>query len=350
MARPRPRCLVPRPLPARPAQSSRARFVAPSTSNCGSIALTDTMVACRVGLDHPDRVGARGQTGRRVCERKRVQRSQRRRVDPRDGLIIQVRDPYRPGTEHDRRRAGVPTGADPTTVLVRGSITATEFAGTRTEPAPEPDSLTAAAISAASRIDARGRDQPPAATGSTQPRAGGGGWTLGAEGRASGLVPGSPARAPASAGRARGPSCVDHRPPRLAVVLERVGLAAGAVQRQHQLARAAARATDARHERLELPHQPRLLPGREVGVDPVLERLKARLLQPRDLSSARTAHTQNRPAAGRATAPTPHRAARPPAAVTGLRAGARPSAASASNRSESTWPRLGLQASIRARG
>ena len=36
------------------------------------------------------------------------------------------------------------------------------------------------------------------------------------------------------------------------------------------------------HQRLELPHQPRLLPDREVGVDPVLERLKPRLLQPRD--------------------------------------------------------------------
>ena len=37
-------------------------------------------------------------------------------------------------------------------------------------------------------------------------------------------------------------------------------------------------------QRLELRHQPRQLPDREIGIDPILERLKPRLLQPRDLS------------------------------------------------------------------
>ena len=48
----------------------------------------------------------------------------------------------------------VPTGTAAMTLSLRGSITATELAATRTEPAPEPDSLTAAATSAASRIAA----------------------------------------------------------------------------------------------------------------------------------------------------------------------------------------------------
>ena len=70
-----------------------------------------------------------------------------------------------------------------------------------------------------------------------------------------------------------------------AIVLERVGLAAAAIQREHQLAPAAARGCGcSRDERLELADDARVAAEREVGVDAVLERGEPRVLEARAIS------------------------------------------------------------------
>ena len=77
-------------------------------------------------------------------------------------------------------------------------------------------------------------------------------------------------------------SSTSARPP-LAVRLERLGLAAGAVQGQQQLPAQALAQRLAGDERLELAGDLRMAAEREVRVDAVLERRDPQLLQPRDL-------------------------------------------------------------------
>ena len=85
------------------------------------------------------------------------------------------------------------------TLSLRGSITATEFAATRTEPAPEPDSLTAAATSAASNtVAAAAISHPPR----RDRRAADGG---GLDARGGGSSAGSCARIARSSSCSRGP-------------------------------------------------------------------------------------------------------------------------------------------------
>ena len=116
--------------------------VGPTASNSGSIAV-DRHACCAWGWIPPPRSRPRlaarpvGGSG----DRQVSQRSQRSRVDPRDGLIVDVRDPQRPRAKRDRPRAESPPEPHPTTLLLRGSITATEFAGTCTEPAPRAGQL-----------------------------------------------------------------------------------------------------------------------------------------------------------------------------------------------------------------
>jgi hypothetical protein len=70
---------------------------------------------------------------------------------------------------------------------------------------------------------------------------------------------------------------------RLAVGLERLALAAGAVEGEHQLATEALPERVPRHQHLELRHQPAVAPELEVRLDAVLDRRRAQLLQPGDL-------------------------------------------------------------------
>ena len=76
---------------------------------------------------------------------------------------------------------------------------------------------------------------------------------------------------------------VDECHPRGAVGLECLGLAAAAVERQHQLAAQALTQRMLRHERLELADQLRVPSAGQVGVDAVFEQRELKLLEPADL-------------------------------------------------------------------
>ena len=76
---------------------------------------------------------------------------------------------------------------------------------------------------------------------------------------------------------------VAQRAPAVMERLERVGLAAGGVERAHQLAAQPLAQRVASHLRVELGHQRGVVTEREVRLDPVLERAEPLLLQPRDL-------------------------------------------------------------------
>ena len=76
---------------------------------------------------------------------------------------------------------------------------------------------------------------------------------------------------------------VPERLPHFPVHLERLGLATGLVEREHQLAAQSLAERMLGHELLELADQLGAPAGSEVGVDPLLQRLQAQFLQPRDL-------------------------------------------------------------------
>ena len=73
---------------------------------------------------------------------------------------------------------------------------------------------------------------------------------------------------------------VHERLARGAVRRERVGLAAGAIEREHLLGAEALAVRVLRHERVELRHELRVLPEREVGIDPLFECAESLLFEP----------------------------------------------------------------------
>jgi len=75
------------------------------------------------------------------------------------------------------------------------------------------------------------------------------------------------------------------QPPARAVDLERVCLAAAAIEGQHQLAAQTFPQRLLAHEPLELGNQLRVAPQRELGLDPLPERGQPLLFQPRSLAA-----------------------------------------------------------------
>ena len=100
----------------------------------------------------------------------------------------------------------------------------------------------------------------------------------------------------------------DERRPRVAVRLERVGLAAAAVERQQQLRAQALAQRMLGDERLELRDQRPLAPERELGLDPLLPRDQAQLLEPLDVDARERLELEvrERPAAPQALAVPQH--------------------------------------------
>ena len=66
--------------------------------------------------------------------------------------------------------------------------------------------------------------------------------------------------------------------------MQRVGLPAAAIQREHQLAAQPLTKHVLGDQRLELCHQLEMAAGRQIGVDPILQRRQPQLLQPGDLA------------------------------------------------------------------
>ena len=79
------------------------------------------------------------------------------------------------------------------------------------------------------------------------------------------------------------PDLVDERVPRVAVGLERLRLAAGAIQREHPLGVQVLAQRIRSDERVELPDHVGVAALREIGVDRALRRTHAQLLEPADL-------------------------------------------------------------------
>ena len=79
------------------------------------------------------------------------------------------------------------------------------------------------------------------------------------------------------------PELVDERPARVVVRGERLRLAAGAVEREHELGAQSLAQRVATDEGLELGHQIRVGLDLEVGRDPLLQHAEAEILEPVDL-------------------------------------------------------------------
>ena len=80
---------------------------------------------------------------------------------------------------------------------------------------------------------------------------------------------------------------VHERAPRVLVGLERLGLTAGAVEGEHELRAHPLPVRVRRREPLELADQLRVAAERQVGVEAVLDRGQAQLLQPGDVGLER---------------------------------------------------------------
>ena len=80
------------------------------------------------------------------------------------------------------------------------------------------------------------------------------------------------------------PELLDQEPPALAHHLERLGLAAGAVEREHQLAAQPLPERVLGDQRAQLADEIDRLPARQLGRDPLLDRLDLELLEPHDLA------------------------------------------------------------------
>jgi hypothetical protein len=81
------------------------------------------------------------------------------------------------------------------------------------------------------------------------------------------------------------PELADEEVARLAVRRQRVGLSARAVEREHELAAQPLAQGVLRDETLRLRHELRVPPEREIGIDAILERSEAQLLQPLDVDA-----------------------------------------------------------------
>ena len=81
------------------------------------------------------------------------------------------------------------------------------------------------------------------------------------------------------------PELVVQQPPARAIDLERVRLAAAAIEGQHQLAAQTFPQWLLAHEPLELGNQLRVAPQRELGLDPLLARRQQLLFQPGSLGA-----------------------------------------------------------------
>src|SRR5207244_2519456 len=79
------------------------------------------------------------------------------------------------------------------------------------------------------------------------------------------------------------PQLVDERATRLLVRLERLCLAAGAVEGEHQLSARPLPERILGDERLQLRHELRVQAERELRLEPLLERRHAQLLEPGNL-------------------------------------------------------------------
>ena len=81
------------------------------------------------------------------------------------------------------------------------------------------------------------------------------------------------------------PELLVQQPPARPVDLERICLAAAAIECQHLLAAQTFPQWLLAHEPLELRNQLRVAPQRELGLDPLLKRRQPLLFQPRSLGA-----------------------------------------------------------------
>ena len=165
----------------------------------------------------------------------------------------------------------------PTTLASAGSITATECGYTVTGAAtPEPPRVAsnAAAAATATRTAAASGNQRRR---SLEPVGGGGGSGRRAEGGI--LLQDRPFELAERRPRLD-PELGAERDAAVAVDLERLGLAAGPVERRHQLPRMRSRSGCCATSVAQLAYERAVAAEREIGVDPVLERDEPELLEP----------------------------------------------------------------------
>ncbi|HKO28738.1 MAG TPA: hypothetical protein VJU80_14865 [Solirubrobacteraceae bacterium] len=163
-----------------------------------------------------------------------------------------------------------PIGAARTTRPLRISISATELGATRTVAAPEPASFTATtAITASSNAPAMAINAPPgnlrlAAAAELRPAR-----RLGAS--SAGFVDEDRLFEFLKRSSRLESQLVEELAPSVPIGPERLGMASGSIQREHQLPAKALAQRMLVYERLEFAHQPAVLAGGEIGIDALLE-------------------------------------------------------------------------------
>ena len=198
-------------------------------------------------------------------------------VDPGHGVVGPVRDPDALRVGRDVCR--LDSRRDRRHHLLGGGVDDRKRVRRRELGSPPPEARTAA-ITAASSAPPPKRDASGAAAGAAQsprasPRRGGapisGSWLRIARSSSLELGPGVEAE------------LAIERLARIAVGLERLGLAAGPVERQHQLRPQSFAGWMVRDQPLQLRDQRLVAAEGEVGLDPILDRDQPRLLEPGDL-------------------------------------------------------------------
>src|SRR5439155_26190557 len=84
------------------------------------------------------------------------------------------------------------------------------------------------------------------------------------------------------------PELLDERAPRFLVNRQRLGLSAGAIEREHERRAQPLAKWMFANERFELPDQTGLPAQRELSLNPLLESLEMHLLEPKDLAGRKT--------------------------------------------------------------
>ena len=246
----------------------------------------------------PDRAGAEGDVGRRRARRERLDDS-RGRNDAKHRPRVRVDEPE--GAVADRERRRSTAGGDAPHDLTRLGVDADDRS-LRRRSAVDPEASSSRSASAASAA-ARSAEPTAVATSAIQRR------RLRRAGACGARSASSWARIACwsswSSGPGSRPELGDERLARVRVRVERLGLTARAVEREHQLCAQPLAQQVRADERRQLADELRVPPAGEIGVDPRLERCEPLLLE---LASRRRRERLVREIGERASAPELERA------------------------------------------
>ena len=292
----------------------------------------------------PDAAESRGEVDRRSGDADPLHDLLRTRIDPRDRSVARVPDPDRAQArdERDGLRSRRDRRHDPIRPRIHGDHGRRNDGDRRGE--PRRDSTIASTATAAAATSSappgdhappRG-DRPPGCEGSLSADIAAGSRGAAAEPPRPGSWAEDGTLEALELLTRLEPELARRQPAPVAVGLERIGLPAAAVERQHPLAPEALAQRVGRDERCELPGELAVAPESEERVDPVLRHRQSQLLQSIDLLAGEVLVGELRQRRALARARAPRRAGVPASAAAPSSSARRPSSASCSKRAAST--------------